>query len=171
MFGCSFYKYNFFFFCLGRFPSRESCFKQSYDMKTPLEYFLCKAGTISAGSGLMALVDFLAFQQNEFLEQYKRLPGSMVTETSLTSVKEADLVTYTTKEDLLPLVYTHCDYTLELGKGTKIDYNLDKIFQLLTDKIFYGKSRIVFAMKEFVYRDDVHSARKFTNLKNKVEQV
>lgn len=140
-------------------------------MNTPLKYFLCKADMKSAGSGLMALVDFLAFHQNEFLEQYKRLPGSMVHQTSLTSIKEADLITYTTKEDLLPLVYTHCDYSLEVGKGTKIDYNLDKIFQHLTDKIFYGKSRIIFEMKEFVYRDDVHSARKFTNLKNKVEQV
>lgn len=130
-----------------------------------------KGDTKSTGSGLMALVDFLVFHQNEFLEQYKRLPGSMVHQISLTRVKEVDLITYTTKEDLLPLVYTHCDYSLELGKGTKIDYNLDKIFQHLTDKIFYGKSRIIFEIKEFVYRDDVHSARKFTNLKNKVEQV
>ena len=119
----------------------------------------------------MALVDLLVFHQNEFLERYKRLPGALVNETSLINIKDADLITYTTSDDLSPLVYTHCDYSLELGKGTKIDYNLDKVFQHLTDKIFYGKSIVNFEMKEFVYRDDVHSARKFTNLKNKLEQV
>ena len=119
----------------------------------------------------MALVDFLVFHQNEFLERYKRLPGALVNEASLANIKDADLITYTTSNDLAPLVYTHCDYSLELGKGTKIDYNLDKVFQHLTDKIFYGKSAVTFVMKEFVNRDDVHSARKFTNLKNKLEQV
>lgn len=163
-----FYTLNFFF-VLGRFKASKDCFEQTYDMKTPLAYFLFKAD--GPGSGLMALTDLLTFHHNEFMMRYKKMAGSLVYDTSLLKIKENDLITYSVNEDLLPLIYTHCDYSLELGKGTKIKYNLDKILQNLKDKMFYGKSIISFEIKEFVYRDDVHSARKFTNLKKNVEQV
>ena len=123
------------------------------------------------GSGLMALAKLLVLHQNEFLSQYKNTQGSLVHDASLSNIKDLDLVSYSADADLLPLVYTNCDYSLELGKGTKVEYNLEKIAQYLTDKLFYGKSMIRFEMKEFVYLDDVHSARKFTNLKRNVEQV
>ena len=154
---------------IGRFPAHLDCFEHTYDMKTPLAYFLFKAD--GPGSGLMALTDLLTFYHNEFMLRYKKTAGSLVYETSLLKVKDNDLITYSVNEDLLPLIYTHCDQSLELGKGTKIDYNLDKILQNFKDKTFYGKSIISFEIKEFVYRDDVHSARKFTNLKKNVEQV
>uniref|UniRef100_A0A7M5U071 RZ-type domain-containing protein n=1 Tax=Clytia hemisphaerica TaxID=252671 RepID=A0A7M5U071_9CNID len=147
----------------------EDCFNQDYSMKTPLEYFLLKPE--GRGSGLLALAKLLVLHQNEILAQYKDTQGSLVHNASLSNVKDLDLVNYSAEADLLPLVYTNCDYSLELGKGTKEEYNLEKISQHLTDKLFYGKSMIRFEMKEFVYLDDVHSARKFTNLKRNVDQT
>jgi len=139
-------------------------------MKTPIAYFLCKPS--GEGSAFMAMIDFLAFHQNEFLIQYKNTPGAVIGHrTSLLIVNDAELVTYSSNADLLPLLFTHCDYSLELGKGYKIKYNFEKILRNLMDKIFYGKSMLEIQIKEFVYRDDVHSARKFTNLCRVIEQV
>jgi len=138
-------------------------------MKTPIEFFLCKHN--GKGSGFMAMIDFLAFFQNEFLAHYKNTPGAVTSEVSLLRVNTIDLITYSSVEDLLPLVFTHCDYSLELGKGTKIEYNFEKILRNFMDKIFYGKSTLTIQIKEFVYQDDVHSPRKFTNLGKVIEQV
>ena len=138
-------------------------------MKTPIEFFLCKQN--GKGSCFMAMVDFLAYFQNEFLQSYKHTAGAVVGEVSLARLNEIDLITYSSVEDLLPLVFTNSNYSLELGKGTKIEYNFEKILRNFMDKVFYRKSTLTIQIKEFVYRDDVHSPRKFTNLGKVIEQV
>jgi len=119
----------------------------------------------------MAMMDFLAFSQNEFLARYKTTRSAVVGNTSLFKATAADVIAYSSNADLLPLVYTHCDYSLELGKGTKVGYNYEKILGNLMDKVFCGKSILEIQIEEFVYRDDVHSSQKFTNLANVIEQV
>ena len=119
----------------------------------------------------MGMIDFLAFSQNECLVHYKNTRSAPVGHTSLLKATNTDIITYSSNADLLPLVYTHCNYSLELGKGTKVEYNFDKILGSLMTKVFCGKSMLEIQIQEFVYLDDVHSARKFTDLGKVIEQV
>lgn len=119
----------------------------------------------------MALVDFLAYKQYEIITQYNKLVGTDVKSVSLLKLKESEVINYSPDRDLLPLVYTNCDYSLEIGKSTKIEYNFDGIQKHLMERLCFGKPKIEIQMKEFVYRDDVHNAKKFTNLKRTIKQV
>jgi len=154
---------------IGRFKVAENFLEQKIDKTTPLAFFLCKLS--GEGSGFMAMIDFLAFSHNEFLTSYKNTRGAVVRHASLLKASDADVISYSSNSDLLPLVYTHCNYSLELGKGTKIGYNFDKILENLMDKVFCGKSILEIQIQEFVYSDDVHSGQKFTNLGKVIPQV
>lgn len=129
-----------FIISLGRFRVSDECLKQKLDMKTPIVFFLCKLE--GEGSGFMAMIDFLAFYQNEFLTQYKNTQGAVIGHSSLLKVTDTHLISYSSNADLLPLLFTHCDYSLELGKGYKIKYNFEKILRSLMDKVFYSKSTL-----------------------------
>ena len=78
---------------------------------------------------------------------------------------------YSPDEDLLPILYLHCDYSLEIGKGTQMEYNLDAIERRLMEKVCYGKTFITEKLEHFKYRDDVQSAREFINMRKRVKQV
>ena len=154
---------------IGQIKVAEDSLKQNMDKTTPLAFFLCKSK--NEGSGMMAMINFLASSQNQMLIEYIKTPNAIVGDTSLLNATEADIISYSSDADLLPLVYMHCNYSLELGKGNKVEYNFDKILGNLMNKVFCGKSMLEIQIQEFVYLDDVHSARKFTNLGNIVKQV
>ena len=74
-------------------------------------------------------------------------------------------------EDLLPILYLHCDYSLEVGKGTVMEYNLNAIERRLMEKVCFGKAIIVEKLlPHFKYRDDVQT-KEFIDMKQKVKQV
>ncbi|XP_057290514.1 E3 ubiquitin-protein ligase rnf213-alpha-like isoform X3 [Hydractinia symbiolongicarpus] len=142
----------------------------SMNFNTKLSYALCARE--GPGRCAIALIDFLAFNQNEFLELCANTPGFQqnIREVSLVKLKANDIVSYTPEEDLLPLVYAHCDYSLEIGRGTKVEYNLASIEKRLIDNIFFGRANIVIQIEEFMYRDDVKSSEKFTSFNRAVQQ-
>ena len=49
------------------------------------------------------------------------------------------LVAYDHDADLIPMFYAHCDYSLEVGKGTTIDYNFPALERQLVDTLIRGK--------------------------------
>lgn len=138
--------------------------------ETTLDYFL--AADEGAGRCIKSLITFLISLQNEFLSIYQRMPNSFVRNAcKLAVVQESDIIMYSQKDDLLPIIHLNCDYSLEIGKGTRIEYNLDKIEHKLMEKICYGKCPIETPVQMFQYRDDVHKIEEFNSFFQKVQQV
>ena len=132
----------------------------------------CFISTIS-DDGLRAtmLIDFLAFKQNEFLEECHLINSTKVAQlVPLSQLKEADVISYERKRDLLPLVLLNCDYSLGIGKAPKIDYNLEVIQRRLYENVIFGKALIHREVIQFFYRGDVKSLN-FRLLRSSVRQV
>lgn len=49
------------------------------------------------------------------------------------------LVAYDHDVDLVPMLYAHCSYSLEIGKGTKIDYNFIALERQILTTFISGK--------------------------------
>ena len=160
-----------YFVHLGRRRTDPDFHPSKLDMKSNLDYFLCSI----KGPGLCAtaLIDFFAGLQNDFLYYCHRVSGIQTKprEVSLQKLKENDLMIYNAEKDLLPLVYAHCDYSLEIGRGTNIEYNLPAIEKLLMENVFFGRAVISTQLDLFVYRDDVQSEKKFILLNRIIKQV
>jgi len=58
------------------------------------------------------------------------------------AVTHAHLISYDPERDVLPLVLANCQYTFEMGKGTKIKYDFLGLERQLMDRFLFSKSRI-----------------------------
>jgi len=58
------------------------------------------------------------------------------------AVTHAHLISYDTERDIFPLVLANCQYTFEMGKGTKIEYDFVDLERQLIDRFLFSKSRI-----------------------------
>jgi len=65
-----------------------------------------------------------------------------VSNVSPMAVTHAHLISYDPGRDILPLVLTNCQYTFEMGKGTKIEYDFLGLERQLMDRFLFSKSRI-----------------------------
>ena len=132
----------------------------------------CFLSTIS-DDGLRAsmLIEFLAFKQNEFLEECHLISSTKnARRVPLSQLKETDVISYERKRDLLPLVLLNCDYSLGIGKASKIDYNLEVIQRRLYENVIFGKALIHKEDIQFFYRGDIKSLN-FPLLRSSVRQV
>jgi hypothetical protein len=57
-------------------------------------------------------------------------------------VTSAHLIGYDPQHDILPLVLANCQYSFEMGKGTKIEYDFAALERQLMDRFLFSKSRI-----------------------------
>ena len=61
---------------------------------------------------------------------------------NLKDVTSAHLIIYDPDRDILPMVMANCHYTFQVGKGTKIEYNLGYLERQLMDRFLFSKSVI-----------------------------
>ena len=133
----------------------------------PLAYILPSQD--GPGRCMLALIDYLAYSHNDFIRQCS--PKRNLLEVSLINIRERDLISYNPDRDLLPLVYAHCDYTLTIGKETKVEYNMQAIQKHLIEKLTLGKAEIVIQIEEFIYTDEVKHSKKYLKLQSSIKQV
>ena len=62
----------------------------------------------------------------------------------LQDVTPSQLISYDTERDLLPLILAQCNYSLEVGKGTLVQYNWDALERQLIDRFIRGRPLIEF---------------------------
>lgn len=67
-----------------------------------------------------------------------RQPDSVL----LQDISPAHLIYYKPEQDLMPIVLANCNYSLEVGKGTSIQYNFMAIEKCIEERFFKGKPRI-----------------------------
>ena len=68
------------------------------------------------------------------------------------------LVAFDHDMDLLPLLYAHCSYSLEVGKGTAIDYNFIALERQLVTTFIAGKPMLDIGVSCYEFKC-LHPAR------------
>jgi hypothetical protein len=139
--------------------------------ETPLAYLLPR--TVDEGTCATALVDYLVNSvHNEFLVTYRRLSGSEwePERVPLEFVTSAHLVAYDVEKDLMPLVLAHCDYSLSVGQGTNITYNLPALEKQIVDRFVNGKAHVEMKDCRIAFRKDVYNSSLFVRLQQRIRQ-
>ena len=62
----------------------------------------------------------------------------------LQDVTTSQLIAYDTDRDLLPLILAQCNYSLEVGRGTLVQYNWDALERQLIDRFIRRKPLVDF---------------------------
>ena len=62
----------------------------------------------------------------------------------MTEVTISHLIAYDPEKDLLPLILAHCNYSLEVGKETSVQYDWAALERQLIDRILRGKPFVDF---------------------------
>lgn len=62
-------------------------------------------------------------------------------------ISSAHLISYHPDKDLLPMVFANCNYSFEVGQGTRIEYNFTNLERQLMDRFLFSKS-IVTGLEE-----------------------
>ncbi|PFX29705.1 E3 ubiquitin-protein ligase RNF213 [Stylophora pistillata] len=127
----------------------------------------------TSGMGICstALVFFLTMLHNEFNERYQNLIGGSVKDLphiQLQDVSRSHLISYDTERDLLPLILAQCNYSLEVGRGTLVQYNWEALERQLIDRFIRGRPLIDFKHERFAFSKDAQLDSVFTSVKNKV---
>nr|XP_022293483.1 E3 ubiquitin-protein ligase rnf213-alpha-like isoform X1 [Crassostrea virginica] len=122
------------------------------------------------------LLYYLLKKQNSFLQEYckvKKAKYADLPKVELKDVTSAHLISYHPDRDILPMVMANCHYTFQVGKGTKIDYNLGDLERQLMDRFLFSKSVINMPVYEFelmTYRSETTNAVVFRELREKIKQ-
>ena len=56
----------------------------------------------------------------------------------------SNLVSYHAERDLLPLILAQCNYSLEVGRGTLVQYNWEALERQLIDRFIRGRPLVDF---------------------------
>lgn len=67
---------------------------------------------------------------------------------SLAEVSDLHVIRYEVDRDLLPLVLSNCQYSMERGQETVSEYDLPKIQQQVFTRFLQGKPQITLAVSE-----------------------
>ena len=88
----------------------------------------------------------------------------------LSQLQECHLLSY--ESHIISVVLSHCHHSLEVGKGTDIQYDLQALEKKIVDKFIHGKPLIQFEnAPRVVYRKDTHNVQMFMDIRSKVPQV
>ncbi|XP_063350782.1 E3 ubiquitin-protein ligase rnf213-alpha-like [Pelmatolapia mariae] len=119
----------------------EFC-SRDLDLDSDLQYLLPRR----QGPGLCAtgLVSYLVTLHNELVNAVDRHTGEDSSDytVSLTELMEQHVISYDVEKDLLPLVLSNCQYSLERGHETISEYDLPRIQQQILTRFLQGKPLI-----------------------------
>ena len=62
----------------------------------------------------------------------------------MTEVTISHLIAYDPEKDLLPLILAHCNYSLEVGKETSVQYDWAALERQLIDRFLRGRPFVDF---------------------------
>ncbi|NXS37956.1 RN213 ligase, partial [Pomatostomus ruficeps] len=90
---------------------------------------------------------------------------------SPSEVAELHLISYELERDLIPLILSNCQYSMEKGGETLQDFDLERIQQQVISKFLQGKPLIMLTgIPTLVHRHDRNYEQLFNDVRNKLEQ-
>ena len=151
-------------------PGEENSFKR---VSPSLRLDQLLPTTTGRGKSAYSLVVFLVNVQNNFLAEYYGMTDKDKRNTprvSLHDATAAQLVAYDTDHHLLPLIMAHCQYTLEVGKGTFVQYSLAALEKQLEQRFIVGRAHVDRQDMRVIFSDDVRNTSDLTALRQRIPQ-
>ncbi|XP_068731195.1 E3 ubiquitin-protein ligase rnf213-alpha-like [Montipora capricornis] len=120
----------------------------------------------------MALLFFLVNTNDEFLGIYRSATNqeSPLERIPMTDVTLSQLIAYDPERDLLPLILAHCNYSLEVGGETFVQYDWTALERQLTDRFLKGRPFVDFKEERFAFSRDTRDDNVFASLADKIPQ-
>ncbi|NWR82425.1 RN213 ligase, partial [Furnarius figulus] len=119
-----------------------------------------------------ALASYLISLHNDFIHSVnKHIKKEDKYLISPSEVADLHLISYEVERDLIPLILSNCQYSMEKGGETLQDFDLEKIQQQVISKLLQGKPLITLTgIPTLVYRHDRNYEQLFNDVRNKLEQ-
>ncbi|NWW83402.1 RN213 ligase, partial [Climacteris rufus] len=90
---------------------------------------------------------------------------------SPSEVADLHLISYEVEKDLIPLILSNCQYSMEKGGETLQDFDLERIQQQIISKFLQGKPLITLTgIPTLVHRHDRNYEQLFREVRSKLEQ-
>ncbi|XP_077184308.1 E3 ubiquitin-protein ligase RNF213 isoform X2 [Paroedura picta] len=119
-----------------------------------------------------ALASYLIGLQNDFVYAIeKSTKDAKSYSVSPTEVTDLHVITYEVEKDLIPLILSSCQYSIEKGGEALQEFDLEKIQQQITSRFLQGKPLIkLTGIPTLVYRHDRNYEHLFNDIKKKLKQ-
>ncbi|NWX91096.1 RN213 ligase, partial [Nothoprocta pentlandii] len=119
-----------------------------------------------------ALASYLISLHNDFIYSVnKYIKEDSRYFISPSEVADMHLISYEVERDLIPLILSNCQYSMEKGGETLQDFDLGRIQQQIVSKFLQGKPFITLTgIPTLVYRYDRNYEQLFDDVKNKLDQ-
>ncbi|NXA77003.1 RN213 ligase, partial [Thryothorus ludovicianus] len=119
-----------------------------------------------------ALASYLIGLHNDFVHSvHKHTRQDDRYLISPSEVADLHLISYEVERDLIPLILSNCQYSMEKGGETLQDFDLERIQQQVISKFLQGKPLIMLTgIPTLVYRHDRNYEQLFSDVRNKLEQ-
>ena len=73
------------------------------------------------------------------------------TVTSVDEISQSQLVSFSISEDIITLAISHCNYSLEIGKGTIVEYDFEGLQRQLYEKFIRGRPVLVTKVRNYLH--------------------
>ena len=123
-----------------------------------------------------SLVHYLVLTHNDFIERCRGIISQGSESASavwrehkvpITHVRPCHLLEY--EHHLQSIILSHCHYSLTVGRGRNIKYNLPALEKHVLDKFIYGKPVILQDIPNVAYLKDIYTVETFLEIRRKVK--
>ncbi|CAG2212296.1 RNF213 [Mytilus edulis] len=134
-------------------------------VKDMLRNFVCPV------NGHLVVIDE-AYLRSDIADDATDVSTHSLSTVHVKDISPAHLISYHPDKDILPMLYSNCNYTFEVGQGTIIEYNFTNLERQLVDRFLFSKSTIT-GLEEIeiiTYRSESTNAVVFVELCEKMKQ-
>ncbi|KAM6344814.1 E3 ubiquitin-protein ligase RNF213 isoform 2-T4 [Alca torda] len=119
-----------------------------------------------------ALASYLISLHNDFIHSVnKHIKEDDRYLINASEVADLHLISYEVERDLIPLILSNCQYSMEKGGETLQDFDLERIQQQVISKFLQGKPLITLkGIPTLVYRHDRNYEQLFNDVRSKLDQ-
>uniref|UniRef100_A0A5F8GPQ3 Ring finger protein 213 n=1 Tax=Monodelphis domestica TaxID=13616 RepID=A0A5F8GPQ3_MONDO len=119
-----------------------------------------------------ALVSYLIALHNDLVYTVRKYTNeSSSYSVNSSEVTDLHVISYEVERDLTPLILSNCQYSVEKGRETLQQFDLEKIQRQVTSRFLQGKPLLTLqGLPTLVYRHDRNYEHIFMDIKNKMTQ-
>jgi hypothetical protein len=148
---------------------KDEYLQHDISLESTLEYFI--PTTVGPGACTFALVHYLVYVHNNFIEWCKNHNQASTWhehKVELQHIHMCHLIDYYSQ--LQSILLSHCHYSLRVGRGHNISYNLPTLQKHLLDRFIFGRPRILVDIPHVSYQKDIYTTATFATVRKTVAQ-
>ena len=159
---------------IDRLVVEEQYLQQEFTFQTHLVYLI--PTTMREGRCTTALVDYLVLTHNNFIEKCRGIISQGAETASavwrqykvpITHLHRSHMIEY--EQKIQSIILSHCEYSLTVGKGQEIKYNLPALEKHILNQFIYGKPTIQLHIPNVGFRKDLYTVATFIDVRRKVK--